>query len=114
MVERTAAQRVTDLNPPFPSPPRVPSEPPPVGSQTPQVGLPPLGGAPPPPRPIPNYLLPAVPVTIFCCIPLGIPAVVYAVKVDGVLSRGGLGGAEEAFKRAVDLIWTLAFPLPGS
>jgi hypothetical protein len=50
-------------------------------------------------------LLPAVPVTIFCCIPLGIPAVVYPAKGDGVLSRGDLGAAEEAFKKAKLWMW---------
>jgi hypothetical protein len=53
-------------------------------------------------------LLPFIPGTIVGCKPLGIPAGVYAVKVDGVLSRGGLGGGEESFKKAVALIWTLA------
>ena len=110
MADWTAAQQVTDLNPPLPSPPKVPSSPPPAG-------LPSLGGSPPTPHlPISNYLLPAILVTIFCCTPLGIPAVVYAAKVDGLMSRGDLGGAEEASKKAKLWMWIsfgLWFPVVG-
>lgn len=117
MAEWIAAQQVTDLNPPLSRPPKIPSGPPPVGSQAPQASLPPLGGSPPTPhRPIPNYLLPDILVIIFCCTPLGIPAVVYAAKVDGLLSKGDLGGAEEASKKAKLWMWIsfgLWFPIIG-
>ncbi len=45
---------------------------------------------------IPNYLWQSIVVTIFCCWPLGIPAIVYAAKVDGLKSRGDIAGAMAA------------------
>lgn len=49
---------------------------------------------------IPNYLWQSIVVTILCCWPLGIPAIVYAAKVDGLKGRGDLAGAIEASKNA--------------
>lgn len=49
---------------------------------------------------IPNYLWQSIVVTIFCCWPFGIPAIVYAAKVDGLRSRGDIQGAMEASKNA--------------
>lgn len=45
---------------------------------------------------IPNYLWQSIVVTIFCCWPFGIPAIVYAAKVDGLKSRGDIAGAMAA------------------
>jgi hypothetical protein len=45
---------------------------------------------------IPNYLWQSIVVTIFCCWPLGIPAIVYAAKVDGLKARGDIAGAMAA------------------
>ena len=45
---------------------------------------------------IPNYLWQSIVVTIFCCWPLGIPAIVYAAKVDGLKARGDIFGAMKA------------------
>lgn len=59
----------------------------------------------PPPSPaggsdtIPNYLVPAI-VSIFCCAPLGIPAVVFATQVNGKLAAGDNAGAQEASAKA--------------
>lgn len=55
-------------------------------------------------HPIPNYLVPSILVTIFCCVPFGIPAIVYAAKVDGLISRGDIAGAMEASNKAK--LWT--------
>lgn len=49
---------------------------------------------------IPNYLWQSIVVTILCCWPLGIPAIVYAVKVDGLKSAGDIQGALAASKNA--------------
>ena len=68
--------------------------------------VPPLPAAAPPIPPllvgagIPNYLWQSILVTIFCCWPLGIPAIVYAAKVDGLQQRGDLAGARTASTKA--------------
>ncbi len=49
---------------------------------------------------IPNYLWQSIVVTIFCCWPLGIPAIVYAAKVDGLRARGDVAGALAASSSA--------------
>jgi len=45
---------------------------------------------------IPNYLWQSIVVTILCCWPFGIPAIVYAAKVDGLKSKGDIVGAMAA------------------
>lgn len=45
---------------------------------------------------IQNYLWQSIVVTILCCWPLGIPAIVYAAKVEGLKSRGDIQGAMAA------------------
>jgi hypothetical protein len=77
----------------------------------PPAGMPPLAGGSPvspysPPSTvsshpgdganIPNYLWQSIVVTIFCCWPFGIPAIVYAAKVDGLKARGDIAGAMAA------------------
>lgn len=54
---------------------------------------------------VPNYLVWAILVTIFCCLPFGIPAIVYAAKVNGKLECGDYAGALEASKNAKTWIW---------
>ena len=49
---------------------------------------------------IPNYLWQSIVVTIFCCWPFGIPAIVYAAKVDGMKARGDIQGAVSASNSA--------------
>jgi len=51
-------------------------------------------------QPIPNYLWQSIVVTILCCWPLGIPAIVYAAKVDGLKARGDIAGAIQASANA--------------
>jgi hypothetical protein len=56
-------------------------------------------------REIPTYLAQAILVTLFCCWPLGIPAIVYAAQVNGKLGRGDIAGAEEASRKAKMWCW---------
>ena len=41
------------------------------------------GGSDGYPQHIPNYRIPSILVTIFCCLPLGIAAIIFAAQVDG-------------------------------
>jgi hypothetical protein len=50
--------------------------------------------------PIPNYLWQSIVVTLLCCWPVGIPAIVYAAKVDGLAARGDIPGAMAASANA--------------
>jgi hypothetical protein len=54
---------------------------------------------------ISNYLAPAILVTIFCCIPLGIPAIVYAAQVNAKLAAGDIAGATAASNNARMWCW---------
>ena len=58
----------------------------------------------PPPAPggtttVPNYLVPAI-LSIFCCWPLGIVAIIFAAQVNGKVAAGDLAGAADASKKA--------------
>lgn len=65
---------------------------------------------PPPPRfdapsltpaqQIPNYLWQSIVVTLCCCLPLGIVAIVFAAQVNDKLRRGDVQGAMQASKQA--------------
>lgn len=59
---------------------------------------------------IPNYLWQSIVVTILCCWPLGIPAIVFAAKVDGLKARGDIAGAMAASANAKRWTW-IAFGL---
>lgn len=61
--------------------------------------------SPPVPHPpaahgIPNHLVPAILSTIFCCWPLGIPAIVFAARVNEQIARGDVAGAQESSRKA--------------
>ena len=49
---------------------------------------------------VPNHLVWAILSTVFCCLPLGIVAIVYAAQVDGKRAAGDLAGAQEASRNA--------------
>jgi hypothetical protein len=90
--------------------------PPPQGGNMP----PPQGGYPPPPpnyqggpgpgyggygRPAPpgpppeNNLVMAI-LSIFCCWPLGIPAIIFATQVQGKWAMGDIAGAQDSAQKA--------------
>jgi hypothetical protein len=48
---------------------------------------------------VPNYLVPAI-ISIFCCWPLAIPAIIFATQVNGKLAAGDRAGAEDSAKKA--------------
>ena len=47
-----------------------------------------------------NYLVFAILATIFCCWPLGIPAIIFAAQVNSKFTQGDFAGAEESSKKA--------------
>lgn len=52
-----------------------------------------------------SHLAPAILVTIFCCIPFGIPAIVFAAQVNGKLAAGDYAGALKASGNAKIWCW---------
>ena len=52
-----------------------------------------------------SHLLPAIIVTLLCCLPFGIVAIVYAAKVKGRLNAGDYSGAIKASDRAKTWCW---------
>ena len=54
---------------------------------------------------VPNYLIQAILVTIFCCLPFGIVAIVYAAQVNGKLASGDYDGARTASQAAKKWAW---------
>ena len=57
---------------------------------------PPAGGAS---ATVPNYMVPAI-ISIFCCWPLAIPAIIFAAKVNNQVQAGDVAGAQESSKKA--------------
>jgi hypothetical protein len=57
---------------------------------------PPASGAP---ASVPNYLVLAI-ITLFCCLPLGIVAVVFAARVNGQVQAGDTAGALVSSRKA--------------
>jgi len=59
-----------------------------------------------PPGPaIQNYLVFAILTTVLCCLPAGIPAIVYAASVNGKLQAGDFAGAKTASDNAKMWCW---------
>ena len=75
--------------PPYNAPP-----PPPMGSDFGGYGGP--GYGPPPP----NNLVLAILSTIFCCLPLGVVAIVFAAQVNSKWAMGDSQGAYESARKA--------------
>ena len=63
------------------------------------------GGPTGPTEPIPSYLVQAILVTLFCCLPFGIAAIVFAAQVDSKASAGDIQGALEASRKARTWTW---------
>lgn len=62
------------------------------------------------PETIPNYLTQAIMVTFCCCVPFGIPAIVFAAQVNGKLAAGDIAGALDCSRKAKMWSW-IAFGL---
>ncbi len=75
---------------------------PPTMTSTP---LPVQGVVLPPGATVPNYLVFAILATVFCCLPAGIPAIVFAAQVNGKLQAGDLAGAQAASNNAKMWCW---------
>lgn len=62
--------------------------------------------APPPPYGQPagpppnNWLVPSILATIFCCLPFGVAAIVFAAQVNGKYQMGDYAGAQQSAQRA--------------
>ena len=56
------------------------------------------------PQHIPNYLVQAILVTIFCCLPLGIVAIIFAAQVNGKVAAGDIAGAQSSSRTARTLV----------
>ncbi len=54
---------------------------------------------------VPNYLAQAILTTLFCCLPFGIVAIVYAAQVNGRLQAGDMRGAKSASDSAKMWSW---------
>lgn len=76
----------------------------------------------PPPVMIPNYLAQSILVTLFCCLPFGIPAIVFAAQVNGKVASGDIAGATLASQRAkmwswisfgIGLTWVVIYAIIG-
>lgn len=48
---------------------------------------------------VPNYLIPAI-ISLFCCLPGGVVAVIFAAQVNGKVQAGDIAGAEDSAKKA--------------
>ena len=55
--------------------------------------------------PPPNYLVQSILVTLCCCIPFGIVAIVYAAQVNGKAAANDILGAQESSRKAKMWCW---------
>jgi hypothetical protein len=57
------------------------------------------------PLKIPNYLAQSILVTLLCCLPFGIPAIVYSAQVNGKIQAGDIQGAIDSSNKAKMWSW---------
>jgi hypothetical protein len=57
-------------------------------------------GAPGQPVKIKNYLVESILITLFCCLPFGIAAIINAAQVNGKAASGDIAGAQSAANNA--------------
>ena len=69
--------------------------PPPPPPPPPSYGAPGPQGTPPP-----NYLVWAILTTLLCCLPLGIPSIVFSAQVNSKWALGDVAGAQAASAKA--------------
>lgn len=55
----------------------------------------PAGGS----APVPNNLVWAI-LSLICCLPLGIPAIIFATQVNSKVAAGDIAGAQDASQKA--------------
>ena len=72
--------------------------PPEMVQPLPQMGAQPVGS-------VPNYLVYSILVTLFCCLPLGVVAIVFAAQVNSKLAAGDYYGAVDASNKARMWCW---------
>lgn len=72
----------------------------PIPSIPPQIGA----GAPPTYQ-VPAYLPQSILVTLCCCMPFGIPAIVYASRIDNLVRMGQYAEAQECSQKAKMWCW---------
>jgi hypothetical protein len=65
----------------------------------------PAMGGPTTSAPIPNYLVQSILVTLCCCLPLGVVAIIFAAQVNSKLAAGDVAGAMEASRKAKMFCW---------
>lgn len=75
--------------------------PPPAGAYGGGGTGPVTGGGPQ----IPNYLVQSILVTLCCCLPLGIVAIIFSAQVNSKLAQGDYAGAQEASNKAKMFAW---------
>ena len=78
-------------------PPPPPPPPPPSGGYG-VPGASPVGN-------VPTYLAQAILCTLFCCLPAGVVAIVYAAQVNSKLGRGDYAGAQASSRSAKTWTW---------
>ena len=100
---------LTSVPPNESAPAEVPSEPSPGAQETSyqayQPYTPPNTYAPPSGEKVPDYLVFAILATILCCLPLGIPAIVYAVQAQRLAGEGRTQEALSKSKTAATWCW---------
>ncbi|MBF0457280.1 MAG: CD225/dispanin family protein [Nitrospirae bacterium] len=54
---------------------------------------------------IPDYLVWSILTTLFCCLPVGIVAIVYSARVGTKITAGDIAGARDSSKKAKMWCW---------
>ena len=93
-IENAAAIQTQQNQPPFGGPP--PGGPPPFGGP-PNYGTPRVD--------VPNYLAQSIIVTVVCCMPAGIPAIVFAAQSMSKSGTGDIAGALGSASKAKTWCW---------
>jgi hypothetical protein len=112
------AQAVASAAPPVPPPtaaytppPAAPPYIPPAATFTPPPAPPPYVPPVPPapgqagPPQVPNYMVQAILVTLFCCLPLGIVSIIKANEVNRRLLANDYAGALQASNSNRTILW---------